>query len=295
MNNQTSCGEGIWPQISAASGGISFMTSFVAQIPQLIETYEDKSVEGLSPVFLLCWLTGDITGLLGAILTRQLHFQILLAVYYLINDMVICCQYYYYGIIHKNKLATPGHESVTFEERLRLVRSRGSNSSIKFHAKKRWWVFSALFSQPSLANGLPLPVVSAASSIISSQLQNTNEQGQSSTGQILSWVGAMAYFCARIPQLIKNYRRKSTDGLSPLLFASTLLANLTYTLSIFTSCSYFTAPDREAFIMNELPFIFGSAGTIVFDLIYFYQHYILYADDQLIRQIESDELTPLIH
>lgn len=287
MNNHTSCEQSIWPQLSAASGGVSFLTSFVAQIPQLIETYRDKSVEGLSPVFLLCWLFGDITSLFGALLTHQLPFQIMFAIYYLANDIIICGQYYYYGILHENKLATPGHEAATVEQRLRMVKSRGSNPSILLKKNRRWWMFSFLFSRPSLADALPLVATAVSSTAASSP-------GSSPVGSVASWAGAMCYFCSRIPQLIKNYRRKSTDGLSPLLFICTLVANITYTFSIFTSCAYLTNADRYSFVINELPFIFGSSGTIIFDLIYFYQHYVLYADDQIIRQLESDEYTPLV-
>lgn len=305
MSNETWCDRSVWPDVSVASGGVSFLTSFVAQIPQLIETYRDKSVEGLSAGFLLCWLFGDITSLFGAVMTRQLPFQILLAVYYLTNDVVICGQYYYYGILHKNQLATPGHESATMEERLLLVRSRGSNPSVHFNMKRRqgWWRWLAtlVVGQSGAATAMPLAMpmalVSRAISVSNTATTTTTtpeEPHTSIPGQVFSWVGAMAYFYARIPQLIKNYRRKSTDGLSPLLFVCTLLANVTYTLSIFTSCSFLTSDDKHEFVMNALPFIVGSAGTIVFDLTYFYQHYVLYADDNIIRRLESDEYMPLI-
>ncbi|KAL2710218.1 putative vacuolar amino acid transporter YPQ2 [Kluyveromyces marxianus] len=138
---------------------------------------------------------------------------------------------------------------------------------------------------------MPMALVSRAISVSNT---TPEEPHTSIPGQVFSWVGAMAYFYARIPQLIKNYRRKSTDGLSPLLFVCTLLANVTYTLSIFTSCSFLTSDDKHEFVMNALPFIVGSAGTIVFDFTYFYQHYVLYADDNIIRRLESDEYMPLI-
>lgn len=44
--------------------------------------------------------------------------------------------------------------------------------------------------------------------------------------------------------------------------------------------------------MKELPFIFGSAGTIVFDLAYFYQYYILYATDMQLRELERELYNP---
>lgn len=100
----------------------------------------------------------------------------------------------------------------------------------------------------------------------------------------------MFYVGARIPQLIKNYQRKSTDGLSPFLFATTLLGNITYNVSIFTSHSYLGNDDKWGFIVKTMPFIFGSAGTIVFDLIYFYQYYVLYAEDGKLRSLERELL-----
>lgn len=49
--------------------------------PQFIENYQLKSGEGLSVAFILVWLIGDISNLLGAILAHLLPTVILLAVY----------------------------------------------------------------------------------------------------------------------------------------------------------------------------------------------------------------------
>ncbi|CUS21790.1 LAQU0S04e00848g1_1 [Lachancea quebecensis] len=271
------CSYRVLPHISTIAGSISFLSSFIAQIPQVLETYVDKTVEGLSPLFLLAWLFGDITTLIGATLTNQLPFQIILALYFLANDLFICGQYYYYGVMHNNELATPGHEYKTSDERLALVRSRGSELSIGAGAQRRSWIAS-LLCFGSQANAMPLAFIAENSG---------NGPSSSGLGMALAWAGAMCYVSARIPQLIKNYQRKSTDGLSPFLFINTLIANLTYTISIFTSCEFLSNDDRWGFAMSELPFIIGSTGTILFDLIYFYQHYILYASDMRLRELEA--------
>ncbi|SCU93093.1 LAMI_0E13190g1_1 [Lachancea mirantina] len=291
---------GVLPQISAVLGSISFLTSFIAQIPQVLETYRDKTVEGLSPIFLLAWLFGDITTLIGALLTHQLAFQIILAVYFLVNDLFICAQYYYYGIIHENKLATPGHESKPTEHSLAQVRSRNSMSSEtrSGHSGRsvphgNW--LSALFMFFSRARAAPL-VRDASASILELRVQaSAVPTTATSIGTALSWAGAMCYVCARVPQLIKNYHRKSTDGLSPFLFVNTLIANITYASSIYTSCEFLSDPDKWQFTLNELPFLIGSVGTIAFDLIYFYQHFVLYADDMRARALDSHpESQPLL-
>ncbi|SCU77839.1 LADA_0A02476g1_1 [Lachancea dasiensis] len=288
-----SCSHSILPHVSTISGSVSFLSSFIAQIPQVLETYEDKTVEGLSPYFLLAWLLGDITSLAGAVLTKQLPFQIILALYFLTNDIFICGQYYYYGVLHENKLATPGHEHKDAEERMAAVRSRTSDVSINAALNRRSW-FAGILCMITGANGSPISV-----GIDSKGGSNFSEQA----GTVLAWIGALCYVGARIPQLLKNYQRKSTDGLSPFLFINTLLANTTYNLSIFTSCEYLESLDKWDFVMREMPFIVGSAGTVLFDLTYFYQHYILYSEDMRLRELEGrlgvdpttrDETSPLL-
>ncbi|KAM9911222.1 hypothetical protein OXX69_003713 [Metschnikowia pulcherrima] len=93
-------------------------------------------------------------------------------------------------------------------------------------------------------------------------------------GLILAWGCTCVYVSSRCPQLYRNYLRKSVDGISPLLFGSALLGNLTYTLSVMTSCEFLSAEDKKGFFLKQLPYLLGSSGTIVFDIAYFYQRYI---------------------
>ncbi|CAG8748607.1 12900_t:CDS:2 [Dentiscutata erythropus] len=68
-----------------------------AQIPQLLQNYRNKSVDGLSFPFLVNWLLGDIANLIGCILTNQLPFQIYLATYFCVVDLALFYQYFYYN------------------------------------------------------------------------------------------------------------------------------------------------------------------------------------------------------
>ncbi|KAJ2511967.1 hypothetical protein H4217_007122 [Coemansia sp. RSA 1939] len=45
----------------------------------------------------------------------------------------------------------------------------------------------------------------------------------------------MVYLGAYVPQLVRNYKTKSTEGLSMLMFIIVVLANITYCLSILTA------------------------------------------------------------
>ena len=46
--------------------------------------------------------------------------------------------------------------------------------------------------------------------------------------QVLGYISAVCYLSARIPQIIKNQRERSCEGLSLLFFLLSLLGNLTY-------------------------------------------------------------------
>ncbi|SMN19689.1 similar to Saccharomyces cerevisiae YDR352W YPQ2 Putative protein of unknown function [Maudiozyma saulgeensis] len=303
--NATQCMQSYWPLISDISGSISFFGSFVSLFPQIIETYRDKSVAGLSPLFLLCWLCGDITSLAGALMTHQLMFQVILALYFLLNDSFVCGQYYYYGILYKNTLATVGHEPgpvlsqlpnvienggsvITADHLESLLESTASQEANNMGDIERTTSRGTRGSNRS-RRGLLIAAVSIANQVHSANAWDGHTTVNSpGSGTVLSWLGAFFYVGARIPQLIKNYRRKSTDGLSPLLFATTLLCNVTYCMSIFSSCRFIDSTDKWGFFDNALPFIIGSAGTVVFDLIYFYQYYVLYARDTTLRALERE-------
>lgn len=77
--------------------------------------------------------------------------------------------------------------------------------------------------------------------------------------KVLGYLSAMLYISARIPQIYHNYRLKSTEGLSLLFFMFSTLGNVSFAASIL-----FAMTDKEYLLLN-LPWLIGSAGTIIFD------------------------------
>lgn len=65
-----------------------------SSLSQLVHNYRTGSVRGLSGVFLVQWTLGDLTNLVGAILTKQLVFQVIIAVYMLLIDSALVAQYF---------------------------------------------------------------------------------------------------------------------------------------------------------------------------------------------------------
>jgi len=91
---------------------------------------------------------------------------------------------------------------------------------------------------------------------------DTPDEGEieiSPLGQVFGWGCAALYLGSRIPQVVKNFRRKSTEGLSLLFFLFACLGNITYVLSIVS-----LSLDLRYLFVN-LSWLAGSAGTLLLD------------------------------
>ena len=56
-------------------------------------------------------------------------------------------------------------------------------------------------------------------------------------GEAMGWLMAALYMLGRVPQLIKNARRGSTEGLSIWMFLLAVGANTSYLASILVRCA----------------------------------------------------------
>ncbi|ODQ81026.1 hypothetical protein BABINDRAFT_160446 [Babjeviella inositovora NRRL Y-12698] len=243
--------------VSSAFGAISISIWMCATLPQLLQNYKAKSTKGISIHFLGLWFLGDALNFTGCLLTGQLLFQTLLAGFFVFSDSMLLLQRHYY-----------------------LRRARAPAYQLPPQATP-FKISATILSSTASALGSPLwsrelPVASESHTI----------------GRIIAWSCTAIYILSRIPQLRKNYQRKSTEGVSPLLFCCTLAGNLTYTLSILTSTELlFLESSRPLFLQRELPYILGSMGTVVFDLGFFWQ-WRMYAKAPLVayemHNVETD-------
>lgn len=107
-------------------------------------------------------------------------------------------------------------------------------------------------------------------------------------GQIFGYICALLYLGSRIPQLLLNYRRKSTEGISMLFFLFACIGNLTYVLSIVAYkpvCREKVCAPGEArevymrYITVNFSWLLGSFGTLLLDAFVFIQ-YFMYKKDE---------------
>lgn len=134
-------------------------------------------------------------------------------------------------------------------------------------------------------------------------------------GQVFGWLCAALYLGSRLPQLLLNFRRKSTEGVSILFFLFACLGNLTYVMSILAfepDCSSGTAGNNSStkgapsenecapgqaahiyweYILVNLSWLAGSGGTLFLDFAIFVQFFLYNkeADEDDDEDDEDDE------
>jgi uncharacterized protein with PQ loop repeat len=123
------------------------------------------------------------------------------------------------------------------------------------------------------------------------------------TGQIFGYLCALLYLGSRIPQLLLNYRRKSTEGLNALFFLFACIGNLTYVLSIFAfnplchhrhhgknKCRPGEAQQIYGrYILVNLSWILGSLGTLFLDFGVFAQFFIYRSVDDEVEEQQQQQ------
>ncbi|KAH7036550.1 PQ loop repeat-domain-containing protein [Linnemannia elongata] len=339
-----------------------------AQIPQIIENFKLSSAASLSLPFLINWLLGDISNLIGCILTKQLPFQLYLAIYFCIADIILFTQWIYYSHQEKRRKSLPDivvadlpeiTETEHHHHRHHHTRShhRPSNNqrSSVYSQRSRRGTINTTEGIPAMGQGedlevnreddmegldanetvsplLPRPrprrattasdiahrrstsmvlfglvlftmrqtmpgLEQSGAGILSynSGAANTysgrvfSKRGLDDSdptmgeepaptdpnivqlGRIFAWVCTVFYLSSRMPQLWKNFTRKSVQGLSILMFFWAAMGNLSYTLSILNSKDAINPETRHKFLLEAVPYVLGSSGTLMFDLSIFCQ------------------------
>uniref|UniRef100_A0A915IBJ2 Uncharacterized protein n=1 Tax=Romanomermis culicivorax TaxID=13658 RepID=A0A915IBJ2_ROMCU len=87
-------------------------------------------------------------------------------------------------------------------------------------------------------------------------------------GYILGSLSAACYLAGRLPQLYKNMKRKSTEGVSLLMFLIIITANFLYGLSVLLSGNTFS------YVLHHLPWLVGSFACCLLDCLVLYQYFL---------------------
>ncbi|KAK4049795.1 putative vacuolar membrane transporter for cationic amino acids [Microbotryomycetes sp. JL201] len=244
--------------------------------PQLWLCVVQQSGEGLSLVFLIIWLAGDLTNLLGTVWQGLLPTMILLAFYYTACDVILIFQVFYYRrkralyphlysslasddpastapVLANGHIAPPATE----HDPLLSAYSAHGPSEHEFDPKVRRWR-----NVLSYVGGLLFVVaIGLAAWWMSTDVPlGRKREVWDTKAQVVGWISAFLYLGSRLPQIYKNMETKC-QGLSLMMFAFAVLGNVTYVASILLQS---VAADH---LLINASWLVGSGGTVFLDFI----------------------------
>ena len=252
--------------VSQGFGIIALVCGLLQSIPQIYENWRNGSANGISYGFLISWFVGDVTNFIGCILNYQLVTQSMMAIYFIVVDVILCIQTIYY---RRGMSAKQNEERINHDF---IHRQSPRKNYIQYISS-----IGSAFAQSKLVETIPIAV---DDTIVMKRGSNTY-----TVGAVCGWISAFLYITSRIPQIYKNFSRKSTEGLSVGMFVCTLSQNIAYSASIFIEST------ERSYLLQALPFIIGALGTVGFDVLIFFQfyQYRTTSADEMAIEIFSDE------
>jgi len=242
--------------VSLVFGLSNIVLWLFATFPQFYENWKRKSVEAVHPLFLIIWLLGDTTNLLGSVLTQQLPFQIYTASYFCIVDFFLVSQWVYYTKIYKPYVEdeTPVKKHSFTALGIILVINVGVVGLFIIGNS-----YSADINLSKHSTLRELLSVDGTTGLPSCQFSSILEPWVVTVGDISAWTSCVLYNAARVPQIVRNFQRKTVSGLSIEMFLIICVANMFYGTSVLL----LQPPVNPRFYASVLPFLLGSLGPLV--------------------------------
>ncbi|RKF82328.1 putative vacuolar amino acid transporter YPQ3 [Golovinomyces cichoracearum] len=292
---------------------ISIACWLVVFLPQLMENIRRRSTDGLSVRFVSIWLSGDICNVIGSVLQGVLPTMIILAVYYALVDILLLSQIFYFrGFTWSDESSTsllygsdetsnllpsnrPVEVAAAIEQNLTSQSSAAHLSpAVPFVPDPEVALNARVVAQSTLLKFLAISCIVLVGIsgwfLTKSSIPETSEPLPITFdiwGQTFGYMCATLYLSSRLPQLLLNYRRKSTEGISIFFFLFACLGNLAYVLSILIYEPYCPSQGSKAHcpinqlsrnywqhILLNTSWLIGSAGTFILDLCIFTQFWL---------------------
>ncbi|QLG74995.1 hypothetical protein HG535_0H03220 [Zygotorulaspora mrakii] len=272
--------------ISGIAGSISIACWVIVFVPQIYENFVRKSSDGLSLLFVILWLAGDIFNLVGAMMQHLLPTMIILAAYYTVADIILLIQCLWYG---NEEVVDPVHLSPAnpisetqpllhhVSESHDVAQESDNNGSSPEVRAKRYLSDSVVVC---------VVVLSGFFSWYISYCNNPNPTKDGSSpeveinwlAQIFGYASAVLYLGSRVPQILLNFERKSCEGISFLFFLFACLGNTTFIISVLAISV------SPRYLLVNASWLVGSSGTLIMDFIIFIQFFLYHKNNKLVVQ-----------
>lgn len=289
--------------VSGITGSISIACWIIVFAPQIYENFTRKSSEGLSLMFIILWLAGDVFNVLGSILQGVLPTMIILAIYYTLADILLLWQCLNYGHKSKTDLIHLSPANPFDGDTIEQVLSRDSqdrqysgdesesnnlisgspNDGPREKSPLKNFLFKLLMVTLVFLSGLIGWYISYVKNYYKYKHPESPKLVFDPLAQFFGWLCAVLYLGSRIPQILLNFQRKSCDGISFMFFLFACLGNLTYVISILS-----IDVSRDYLVINS-SWLAGSLGTLILDFTIFVQFFVYNEDEEDYEEVEEEE------
>jgi uncharacterized protein with PQ loop repeat len=237
-------------------GTIANVMWLIVLIPQLYTNYKLKNTESISLSLVISWIYGDILVIVSGYLKHSNKMVIYGSIYHMGLIVLLGCQVLYYR--NKMSYTTISDGSYTMSDTssdtdttsdttsdiMSDTMSDTMSNTILTHSEKKYM----LISIGTLI--ISVPFISVYPDVMA---------------DIFGWSALSLFVFSRIPQIVLNYKRKTTHGLSINSFVLINVSNYVALASILVDIhSYEDIFDNIQWIIS--PFI-----TTILDLIIVYQ------------------------
>lgn len=152
--------------VSFSFGLASVISWGVAEVPQLITNFKEKSTAGLSLAFLITWIVGDLFNLFGCMLEpATLTTQYYMAMLYTATTLMLTGQTIYYGHIYHRLKANKIDKGSMIENK----QTSGTNDDKQFKGQGNWTNGTNITAPGLHLSSSPIPVTATLLPRLSSQ------------------------------------------------------------------------------------------------------------------------------
>lgn len=289
--------------VSGITGSISIACWIVVFVPQIYENFYRKSADGLSLLFVVLWLAGDVFNVIGAVMQKLLPTMIILAAYYTVADILLLVQCLQYDNedtkldpVHLSPANPLSHHIVeVFDETQPLLTSASAGneeSSASLEGESPYTSSTSLVSSTSIAQtynsdsifirnlkeimvvlsvilgGFLFWYISYCNNPKTPKPTPPEELTFNITAQVFGYLSAILYLGSRVPQILLNFKRKSVEGISFLFFLFACLGNTTFIISVLSISMH------PRYLLVNASWLVGSSGTLIMDFIIFTQFFV---------------------
>lgn len=225
--------------LSSVFGIISMICYAVLYFPQIYAIIKLNTSQGISVLTVNIWCIADCFNLI-AVLILQLETSLVYIGWY---HMIMSCILLIIVMIYMDFKQISSYE---IERNSQIVIMNNFKNFVMMYVSIMVIVFVLVMTTLT-------------------QVKSDNLSSLTLIGEILAWISIAMYFFARLPQVYKNYVKKTTYGLSINMFVISILANTFYLLTILTVSL------EQAYILKNLPWIVFAVSTSLIDFVILFQ------------------------